>query len=179
MLDTIGIILSATIPNFILGILLALPVLIPPLRRLSRRSARARRITILVFGLLSLIISFAVWTRSIAELIYAFNRPFLSSNTLEFTEHTEYRENRRAIVNEIWMRRVVPPPWRRSCYTSQETVCHLADYVAPAAEMDDSSYQTGYLHILGVNLISALTTGAFVWLFTRQRRPATHARSGT
>jgi hypothetical protein len=176
MLDTIGIILFATIPSFILGILVALPVLIPPLRRLGRRSARARRVTILAFGLLSLMMGFALWTRSIAELIYAFNRPFVLSNTLESPEPTEYRENRRAIVNEIWMRRVVPPPWRRSCYTSQETVCHLADYVAPAAEMDTSSW-AGYLHILGVNLISALTSGAFVWLFTRQRRPATHVRS--
>jgi hypothetical protein len=78
------------------------------------------------------------------------------------------RENRPAILAELWVRYLVPPAVRQSCYTLNETVCTFAD-----ALMDSSVDWLGILPnplVLIRSLLSALVSGITVSLFTRQRK---------
>ncbi len=158
------------LPNFVIGVLVALPTLIPPVRRLGRRSATARVTEIFTFGLLSLVLSFGLWTRLTAEVTYAFGAPVVLDPEIRGgTRPPEYRENESAIINEIWVRQMIPPPWQRPCYTKQAIVCDLADDVVAAAASDENGGQWNW-RFMGLGALSALTSTALVGLFTRQRQ---------
>jgi hypothetical protein len=143
----------------LVGALASLVVLIPPIRKLGRGSTVARLTGILIIGLLSLVIGLGLYARLGAEVHYIFST--IGEPPWQRAEDP-YKP---AIVKEIWIRLLVPPPLQRPCYAREAVVCQRADWAAPgAADGDWGSYLTG----MGICLISSLTSGLLVWLFTRK-----------
>jgi len=147
----------------LVGALASLVVLIPPLRKLGRRNVVARLTGVLIIGLLSLAIGFGLFTRLGAEVRYIFGT--IGEPPWQRAEDP-YRP---AIVKEIWIRLLVPPPLQGPCYAREAVVCQRADWATPgAADRDWGSY----LADIGMCLISSLTSGFLVWLFTRRTQDA-------
>ncbi len=60
-MDSILCYVAVGILAIIMGLLVALPSLIPPLRRAARRNRRVRMSELAALGLLSLFLTFAAW----------------------------------------------------------------------------------------------------------------------
>ena len=152
----------------LIGTLVALPILIPSLRKICQRNRQARIVTCLTFGVISFLIVFISYTRLGSEVRFI----FASIRRCEFvlpsqcdTMDPEYRANRSAIVAEIWARQFTPPPFRPPCYATNTRICELAEKALDLGAVDRSWEE--YLLGVGLSLISALTTGTLVWNLTR------------
>ena len=147
----------------LVGALASLVVLIPPIRKLGRCNAVARLTGVLIIGLLSLVIGFGLFTRLGAEVHYIFST--IGEPPWQRAEDP-YRP---VIVKEIWIRLLVPPPLQRPCYAGEAVVCQRADWATPNAAGRDWG---SYLADIGICLISSLTSGFLVWMFTRRAQDA-------
>jgi hypothetical protein len=154
----------------VIGTPLALPILIPSLRKVCQRNRQARIAACLTFGVISFLIVFVPFTRLGSEVRFI----FASMRRCDFvlpsqcdTMDPEYRANRSAIVAEIWARQFTPPPFRPPCYVANTRICELAAKALGLSAVDRSWEE--YLLGVGLSLISALTTGTLVWNFTRQK----------
>jgi hypothetical protein len=75
------------------------------------------------------------------------------------------RDNRGGVTAELWVRYMVPPVVRQSCYTQDEIVCTYADaLMEPSGEWFASDPL-----FLVQGLLSALVSGLAVSLFTRPK----------
>ncbi len=151
----------------LIGALVSLGVLLPPLRKLGQRSTMTRMAEVFIIALLSLAISFGLWTRLGAEVVYIFG-------TIGPAPWQEVEDpNRSAIVNELWVRRMMLPPLQRSCYSREAIVCQRADQVAGWSNSDSEVTNRGwgsYLLDIGICLVAPLTGGFRVWSFTRRQQ---------
>jgi hypothetical protein len=75
------------------------------------------------------------------------------------------RENQSAVIPELWVRNLIPPALRQSCYTQDKTVCTYADTLMGSPR---DWLGTDPL-LLGQSLLSALVSGIIVSLLTRHR----------
>ena len=113
MSNLVTVILT-TIVSALIGALVSLIALLALIRKLGRHSATARVIEIFIFGLLSFVVIFGPSTRLSAVAIYAFgsvegySEDFKNPPTPIVDE--EIQRNQKAIVNELWMRHMIPPP---------------------------------------------------------------------
>jgi len=147
----------------LIGALTSLVVLIPPIRKLARCDATARQAVVLVIGLLSLVIAFGLYTRLGAEVHYIFST--IGEPPWQRTEDPD----KPAVVREIWMRRLVPPPLRRPYYSDDAVVCEKVDWIT--FNMDDGGWGP-YLGSVGICLVSTLAGGFLAWLFTTRPKNA-------
>jgi hypothetical protein len=157
----------------IIGVLAACLAL--PLRLVlpSQSNQTMRRPVIFFLALLAFLTVFTLSIYIDASLTYVFGevspRPhiWVGSEIVGDVFSESLRENRPAIIAELWVRYMIPPVVRQSCYTQNETVCTFAD-----AFMDTSVDWLGILPnplVLVRVLLSALVTGVTVSLFTRRR----------
>jgi hypothetical protein len=147
----------------LIGGFVSLVALIPPIRKLGRRDATARWTAVLIIGLLSLVIAFGLYTRLGAGVYYIFGT--IGEPPWQRTEDP-YKP---AIVQEIWIRLLVPPPLQRPCYAGEAVVCEKTDWMAPIA---GEGGWGSYLASVGICLISALAGGFLTWLFTTHPQDA-------
>jgi hypothetical protein len=154
----------------ILGALVSLLALLPPIRRWCWRNPAARIVTLCALALASFGISFMLWTRLAAEVssIYStlvaidtFDRP-------PSTGPTQPDTSRPFVIRELWLRQLVPPSLRRTCYAQEGAICHLADTIM--ANVPDMWGRRAYLEEIGTALISMISASALAWLWTRARR---------
>lgn len=149
----------------LIGVLVSLVVLLPPLRKLGWRSTMARVAEVFIIALLSLAISFGLWTRLGAEITYIFG-------TIGPPWQEVEDPNRSAVVNELWVRRMMPPLLQCSCYSREAIVCQRADQLAGWIDSDsdvaDRSWGS-YLLNIGICLFAPITGGLLVWLFTKRQ----------
>ena len=159
----------------LIGALVSLLALLPPVRKVALRSLAARIAAILILGLLSLVLAFGLLTRLMAEAVYAFGTVVIvdTFNSQTSTVVWPYDINKPAIVNELWIRLLVPPPFRQACYTNEATMCALVNDILPATSADWS--WKGYLVNYAAGFVSVVTSTGLVWLFTRQRHSFTQA----
>ena len=169
--------MSALLPNaviviglLILGALVSLLALLPPIRRWCRRNPAARIAVLFVLGLASFSISFVLWTRFAVE-VSAIYSTLMAIDTFDrppATGPAEPDADRPLVIRELWQRRLVPPSLRRACYARDEKICRPADTVA--ANVPDMWNGRAYLEEVGTALIPVLSTGLLAWLWTRARR---------
>ncbi len=169
MLELLSGIIIFIVILLLIGALIALPALLPPIRKLGQRSQTVRVTAILVLGLVSFLVSIGLLTRVAAEVTCIFyTLPFHNNNDYVLTEPGpmgQEQRNRRAAVNELWVRNIMPPPLRYTCYTGDPFGCDLAD------KMVTSPTWGGYLLLIGMGLVSTSGCSALVWRFTRRRSP--------
>lgn len=154
---------------FLLGGAISLIVLLPPLRRLGRNTPKARMIEITVLGLLSFSIAFLVYSWVGAEIVYIFGMMTGPSyDQVSPSCEPLAVDGKVKVVQELWVRSIVPPPMQSSCYTNQVEVCEFADRIAgPKHGHRDWS---DYLISVGWCLIQAFVSGVSTWFFTRKPR---------
>jgi len=180
MTSDLGPFISAFVLILILiliGALVSLVALVPPIRRWCRRSVAARIAAICTLGLVSFVISFGGHTRLGAEVIYLFGTmvhvdtfdPNIKPTVTPI--ETYYQMSRPVVVNELWIRSLIPPGVRRSCYAEEAWICDLADDVIPAGV--DQRGWGAYLLDVGIACVSVVASGVLVWRFTRRRQSAT------
>jgi hypothetical protein len=147
----------------LIGALVSLAVLIPPIRKLGRRSTVARAAEVVIVGVVSFAVSFGLLTRLGAEVAYIFST--IGPPAWEEVEDAL----KPAIVEELWIRGLMPPPLMQPCYTTDAAVCQRADWATLGGEV--SGGWGAYLMSVGVCLVSFVTGGFLARVFTRQRRP--------
>ena len=160
-ISTVIPIITGILALALIGALVSLPVLIPPIRKLGQQSTTARVAEIVIIGLVSLAISFGLYTWLNAQVTYIFS-------TVGIPPWSQVEDPLApAIVKELWIRRLVPPPLQQPCYTTDMAVCQRADW-APG----DTAYANwgAYLVNIGICLVSSLTGGFLAWSFTRHRQ---------
>ena len=161
----------------LIGALVSLVALVPPIRRWCRRSVAARITTICTLGLVSFVISFGGYTRLYAEAIYAVGTivhvdtfdPNIKPTVTPI--ETYYQRSRPVVVNEVWIRLLIPPGVRQSCYAEEAWICDLADDVKFSGW--DQRGWGAYLLDVGMACVSVVTSGVLVWRFTRRRQSST------
>lgn len=161
----------------LIGALVSLVALVPPIRRWCRRSVAARIATICTLGLMSFVISFGVYTWLYAEAIYAIGTivrvdtfdPNIKPTVTPI--ETYYQGSRPVVVNEVWIRLLIPPGVRRACYAEEAWICDLADDVKFSG-WDERGWGA-YLLDVGIACVSVVASGVLVWRFTRRRQSAT------
>lgn len=165
-----------------IGILISLPQLALPLRRFSQRSVIARMSGIAVFTLLAFMAGLAVGKWLTAGYLYGL---------VTAPSPGEYGDlPSTAIMSELVIRGMIPPPLRISCYTQDQLVCQWADWAIESWEFqtattlklegldppdveawsDWNSWQKYLDWSFWCSLIPATTSGICAWLFTRPRR---------
>ena len=161
----------------LVGALLALLALIPPLRRLGRRNGRARAVVIGACALLAFVISFGLGTRLYAGGMVAVVTRAEASWRGAVPKGSELQgqlqawdENRRTILNELWLRQMAPPTSGFPCYTGQLAVCELMGELG----VFGASIWGTYALFIGLSVVSAVVGGVLAWLFLRHSRPVAH-----
>ncbi len=143
----------------IFGLLTALPVLLPPLRRRARRSGRARKMAILVCGLLALALAFTAW--NYLKAVYAFVWIAMGGGSTEDIQDNE------PFMREMWLRESVPPFTRPVCYTQDVRGCRVADYFVEHANYTSDWAWFNYVFTLIFSLAAGLCGALWARLFTR------------
>jgi hypothetical protein len=163
----------------LIGALVSLVALVPPIRRGCRRSVAARIATICILGVVSFLISFSLLTRLGAEVTYLFGT-MVHVDTFDADikptvtpEQAYYQKSRPVVVNELWIRSLIPPGMRRSCYAGEVWICDLADKVVPAG-LDGWGWGT-YLLNVGIACLSVVAGSVLVWRFTSKRQSPAQA----
>jgi hypothetical protein len=158
----------------LIGALVSLVALVPPIRRGCQRSVAARIATICILGVVSFLISFGLLTRLGAEVTYLFDT-MVHVDTFDANikptltpEQAYYQRSRPVVVNELWIRSLIPPGVRRSCYAGEAWICDLADKVVPAGS-DGRGWRT-YLLNVGIACLSVVAGSVLVWRFTSRRQ---------
>jgi hypothetical protein len=154
-----------------IGALISLSALLPPMRRLCRRSLAARGVAICTVGAASFVIGFGLLTRLNAEVAYLFGTMVVvdtfGPGPAEVSWPPEVEANKPYVVRELWARLLIPPGTRRPCYTNEAWVCDAADDVVPATS-ERWDWQP-YLRDVGIGCVPAVTSGLLGWFFTRKR----------
>ena len=182
MMSDLGGLISAVVLILILiliGALVSLVALVPPIQRWCRRSVAARIATVCTLGLVSFVISFGLLTRLGAEVTYLFGT-IVHVDTFDANikptatpEEVYYQTSKPVVVNELWIRSLIPPGVRRSCYAGEAWICDLADDVIPAG-LDPWGWGP-YLRDVGIACISVVASGVLVLRFTRRRQSSARA----
>jgi hypothetical protein len=154
------------------GVVLAFPVLIPPIKNLVHQSAVARMILFIILGLLSYLIVFIPLARLSAGTMYV--RALVSlqkNNPSGFLANMNelMGSGKDPIIDELWVRQMTPPSMRPQCYSSQSTVCARTNSLVTAvgpSDWDDAAF----LRLAGTGLVSVAINVFLVWIFTTKPR---------
>ena len=179
ILDSAPLVIAAAVAvafvaSALIGVLLSLLALLPPLRRLGRRSVRAKAVVIDACALLALAVTFGLGTRLFAGAMVAVVTQAEASWRDRVPKGSElerqlqgWDENRRVILNELWLRQMAPPARGSPCYTRQLAVCEL---MGELGVFGTSTWGT-YALFVGLGVVSALVGGVLAWLFLRHNPP--------
>jgi hypothetical protein len=157
-------------PTLMIGALVGLSALGWQARALKQRSRTALVVIMLVYGLISFAISFALSSRLAADAYLPLFDSLVNprDGTLPQAVTEEALEQAANVTRELWRRVLVPPPLREPCYTEEEAVCAAADDVAPAVLGGNWGWES-YMQLIGRGLISAALTLTLIWGGTRAR----------
>lgn len=169
---------------WLIGALVSLLVLLPPLRKLGRTSAMTRKVKILLFVFLAFALGFVLTRWWDALDAYA---------TIGYIHYPDVRWHgdkisSNAIVGELLIRGLIPSPLRRSCYSSKAAVCNWANksiegweykkHMSLTMQGFDPSYVSArskwsnwWKHPnwwFWLSFAPALASGVCVWFFTQQ-----------
>lgn len=114
---------------------------------LNRQSLSVRIVTLSVLGLASFLIIFGLFVKLNIEMDY-----FLRWRSVDNYGKNRLQADRGAILNELWIRRTMPPLAYRSYYTNDAYICNLAD----AVSMSSYPIATAWYLKVVISLISAL-----------------------
>jgi hypothetical protein len=156
--DMLNVLVSYVCPGTMLvfvGILVSLLARLSSIADRGRRSITARIITAFILGTVSFLIAFGLVAQLGTGAEYS-----LCWHLVDTYGRQRLQMNRNAVLKELWIRRIVPPPLRRSCYTTSSVyVCTLADAVSAISNLAAFSWTWQVI----MSLTSAAITGSLVW----------------
>lgn len=165
------VIAVAFVASALIGALVSLLAIFPPLRRLGRRSVGAAAAIVGLGALVALVLTFGLGTRLFAASMVAYVteaeagwRDYVPEGSDLERQLQAWDENIRAILNELWLRQMAPPASRTLCYTGQLTVCEL---MGELGVFGTSTWESWSLFV-GLGVVSALVAGVLACLFLRR-----------
>jgi ABC-type polysaccharide/polyol phosphate export permease len=165
------VITIAFLASALVAVILSLLVLLPPVRRLGRRSVGAQAGVIAACALLALVVTFGLGTRLFAGAMFAYVTEVEASWRDQVPEGSElegqlqaWDESSRVIMNELWLRQVAPPTQGLPCYTKRFAVCELMGEMG----VFGTSTWASYALFLGLSAAAALVAGVLAWFFLQR-----------
>ncbi len=79
----------------------------------------------------------------------------------------KYRDNRLSTIVELYLRTLIPAPWRSECYSNDVTVCELMDF--PPYSPHEKNWGVWILFI-SVPGLASLASGLAIWLGNRKKK---------
>jgi hypothetical protein len=160
-------VIAAILLSFVLiGFLVSLRVVIPQVRAELSSNKTSRTCAAALLGTASLIVSSVLFARFIAGLNY-------TGQTLGydpwFEPHKGILANSDAIVEELWLRDIVPPPLQRECFSSKPTICKYADELGIGPSRRAGRSWGSYFGHYSMSVIAFLTSSLTVLILTRKR----------
>ena len=156
-------------PQYLLALIaVALPALIPPLRRFAHSNYKFRFGLITTIGFIPFIVIFTYLIVGFANAgefspyrIFPFEGCFVG-------ELITSGAPEKLIFRELLWRSFVPPPISTLCYSSQDVCSYLA-CVSNDTGWSLEEYNTWwrYIHKITFAFVPASVSGSFAWLFTR------------
>ena len=154
----------------LIGILLSLPVAIPRVRASLSPNKTARMGAAAVLGVSSLAVSSVVFARFLAEVNYMGDSiQYYSSLGPLDTHEEEVLASGEAIVQEFWLREIVPPPLQRECISGKPTICQYADELTVGNSRRAGWSWGSYLGQYSMGVIAFVTTSLIVLRLTRKK----------
>jgi hypothetical protein len=102
----------------LIGVLISSVILISPIHRWSRVNYRRKLLMcIIIASITSIALQFYETHESAKYLVYM-------GLPLKEGERQIYES---AVVNEVWMRLIVPPASKQSCYVHKQEICSMSD----------------------------------------------------
>ena len=154
----------------ILGALVSLLALVPPIRLAGRRDSVMRKALIVLWGLMALVVGFGLITRVFGESAYFVFSSQIDSIRDQLVEGSrgqalvdQWDRERARIVAEFWFRQMMPPQEEPRCLSGRSDVCQLIN--ADLGLIGGPTWGFGALFIV-FGLVSALTSASLVWWFT-------------
>jgi len=86
-----------------------------------------------------------------------------------FEPHKGILANREAIVEEVWLRDIVPPPMQRECFSSTPTICEYADDLGIVPSPRAGRSWGPYFGQYSMGVIAFLTSSLMVFRLTRNK----------
>ncbi len=113
------------------------------------------------FGYLGAIANFAFGVPRITHRGHIWENGEIVGDAYDEGLRRALQSNKPAIMTELWMREIVPPPFRRDCFARNATVCDLSDQLVYPSE----PAPTEPVWLLGQGLLAGLVCGTIcVWL---------------
>jgi hypothetical protein len=160
---TVVVLLFAFLVAALLGIWIAFLLMRPAGRQLFRENVFLLIITLFLTSLLIFAFVFGASTLYRASAYHrVVSNQFLNSQpatlagSLAAQHADEWKNNRSAIINEIWWQQMMPPSSTTHCYTEVQVICRLIQQVG----LSIASRWNSYLIFLGLGL-----TGVFTFVF--------------
>lgn len=151
----------------LMGALLSLPVAIPSVRARLSHNQKARVVVAAVLSVASLALSSILFARYLAELNFAMET--IGYDPWYSTHQKEILASGKQIVEELWLREILPPPLQHGCISGTKTICQYADELTPPNWRRAGESWGSYLGRHFMSVFAFLTTSLLVWRLTRRK----------
>lgn len=152
----------ALLASILFGATVATPLMLSRAIRDRIKSKELIRLrTVAIYGTLSLLAGFALFTRLGTDMRFLAGLYGMG----EAADDVE-QSDQEAVLRELWYRLMTPPPLRPTCYADDVVVCDLSDDFA-AVSGETAWGGEAYWQLVGLGVISGLTSAGLVWLLTR------------
>jgi len=165
------VIAIAFVASVLIGVLLSLLTLLPPVRRLGRSGVGVKAAVIGACALLALAVTFGLGTRLFAGAMVAYVTEAETRWRDQVPEESDldrqlqaWDENSMVILNELWLRQMAPPASGTPCYTRNLAVCELMGELG----VFGTSTWASYALFLGLSAAAALVAAVLAWLFLQR-----------
>ena len=159
----------------LVGAVIGLPALFPPLRSAARSHPGFRKGLVIVAGLAAFAVGYAGWAFAYSNINYNLAiEVYIAADCRQerCVRHVrEIYDSRDAIGVELWQRTLVPPPLRSACYSADANLCALADETYWGAYTSHVTPGRTWGEYLSVLLFSLLPVVAAVVVVTRLTIP--------
>jgi len=146
------------------AVLMAALLRVPPMYRLAQRDRSMRAGIVLGNGLLCFGITYGTLVWLAAAAIYAIAKFYFDTTfgLVSGITRASVDQFKWGIINELWLRGVVPAEGGQRCLSGSMTNCQLADVASKISSPESISFI-----LFGLALFSALVNLLLGWRFTR------------
>ena len=159
--------------GFILGTLLALPTLIPEIRKRAQQRPIFRHRVRIVFALVTLLILFGglAWGLSqfYTQIATCNTRTIMTGGGNFSTINCDTSSDLRLLPLELWLRTMLPPSARETCIVGGVTCDAIAEFQVFTGDNSINTW-SAYFGLIAAAIIGAVVNWAVISFFTGAKR---------
>ena len=159
--------------GFLVGTLLALPVLLPEIRKRAQHRSAFRNRTRIVFAVFTLLLLFGALSWGMSQFYKGF-ADCITTSTMRGSQsfatiNCDTADELPAVPYELWVRTMLPPAARDTCIFN-ETSCDLITEYQVFADDNPINTNTTYWGFIAATLIGAAVNWAVVSFITQPKK---------